>query len=621
MCGIAGLAARNGTELEPALQRMATAMAHRGPDGTGIELVSSEKPAVGLCATRLAIQDTSRRGHQPMLTSGMTYCIAFNGELYNVADLRRELSPRYRFRGGSDTEVALAAWEAWGTSCLKRFRGMFAMAVWDARQRRLFLARDRVGIKPLYLQVRDDSLCFASELRALLASGAVDDPSLSPAGLESYLMTGSVAEPFTILEGIRAIPPGHWAAWDGATLTTEQYWSVTEAFADQPTVPTRAAAVARLRELLEDAVRRHLVSDVPLGVFLGGGIDATAITALLAAVTGEPPKTVSVVFPQRDYSEEPYVRTVVERFATEHYQLDLSPQALPERIPPALMAMDQPTVDGINTHIVSGASREAGLTVALSGVGGDELFAGYDTVRAVRRLNAVRRMIPAVARPAALALLSRRWGRGDRMDKLSDWLGTSASAESAYGVVRQLFGRSVVTNLLGASSQWRSPADCADVQPELDAVNSVSLAELSCYMRNTLLRDADVMSMSHSLEVRVPFLDSVLVDFVAALPGRWKTSREKPKPLLVDALGELLPNSIVHRPKMGFTLPFEHWLREEMRNEVESRLLDSDYGGQTGSALNHREIQRIWTSFLDRETSWSRPWALFVLKSWGERHL
>jgi asparagine synthase (glutamine-hydrolysing) len=408
------------------------------------------------------------------------------------------------------------------------------------------------------------------------------------------------------------------ATWENGEFTLEPYWSLEAAFARNVSQP-REAAVASLRETLEETIKLHLVSDVPLGVFLSGGIDSSALVGLVSRVANEPPRTVSVVFPQQRFSEARYAALVSRRFRTQHTSIELDDATVLAEIPRAVDALDQPTSDGINTFVVSGFARSAGLTVALSGLGGDELFGGYDTFRIVPRLNRIRRWTPVPAARAIGTGIRRFTPNTDRNDKLERWLRAAEPDVDAYSLRRELFSpraaRALMPDLEGAWPKLRE-AEALD-----DELNELSRLELAVFMRNVLLRDSDVMSMAHSLEIRVPLLDHHLVEAVAAMKGRWKTDRQSPKPLLVDAVADLLPYEVVHRRKMGFTLPFADWLRGTLRDRVESVLLDSNYGGDVADSLDSSAVEGVWRRFIAGETQWQRPWALYVLKAWGERHM
>lgn len=619
MCGIAGFVRRGyDAQLRDDLTRMERSMTHRGPDDGGLELFRAGDFTVGLCARRLAIQDCSPMGHQPMVSERTGNVVALNGEIYNVAELRGDLERRgHSFRGHSDTEVVLRGYDEWGLGCVDRLRGMFAFTVWDASAHELLIVRDRLGIKPIYLWTGDGGLVFGSELRTVLQSSAIN-PRLSRDGLGSYLSLGAVQEPRTLVEGVNSLLPGHIATWRNGELTVRSYWSLTTAFERHHQPADRDAAVSRLRELLEESVRLHLVSDVPLGVFLSGGIDSSALVGLVSTVANDAPATVSVVFPQEEYSEAPFIEEVRRRFDTDHTAIELDDAEVLAHVPRALDAMDQPTFDGVNTYIVSGVARGAGLTVALSGVGGDELFGGYDTFRVVPRMNQFRERVPAPVGRGAAAVLSRVATGDDRREKIVRWVRGPEEGVTAYALRRELFGpeacRALMLNANETGASWRMP-DSLD-----DEINSLSLSELSVYMQNVLLRDSDVMSMAHGLEVRPPLLDHELVEYVASLSGSWKNDSTVPKALLVDAVRDLLPDGIANRRKMGFTLPFESWMRGPLKSHVEATLLDRSYGGLVVDELDPAAVAAVWQRFLAGRGVWVRPWALFVLKVWGEHH-
>jgi asparagine synthase (glutamine-hydrolysing) len=393
-----------------------------------------------------------------------------------------------------------------------------------------------------------------------------------------------------------------------------------------------------LRSVLEDSIRAHLISDVPLGAFLSGGIDSSAIVALMSRVAGERPRTFTVVFEESEFSEGEHAKVVARAFGTEHHEILLSEQSLLDLLPAGLSAMDQPTMDGINTYVVSKAVKEAGITVALSGLGGDELFGGYPSFRRAVQLSRL------AAAPAAIRQLASAAGRallnGDaRRRKFWDLVESDCSPHAAYAISRRLFAPDEVAALLSAAKRKEQSAKSGDKRfeirdpksefdsnawpfalsalPENDLVNQVSFLELTGYMANTLLRDTDQMSMAHALEVRVPFIDPAVVSFVLGLPGKWKLDGSKPKPLLLDALTGLLPEHVWRRPKMGFTLPFQRWMTSALEPEVNTTLCRTDL---SAIGLSSDSAGVIWKSFNDnpRQEPWSRPWALYVLKKWCE---
>jgi asparagine synthase (glutamine-hydrolysing) len=604
---------------------MVASLDHRGPDDKGCaQFTAMSGQSIGIGSTRLAIIDVSQAGHQPMDGPTGTTHLVYNGEIYNYRELRAELSEDGTpWRSQTDSEVILRAYARWGVAFLPRLRGMFAFGIWDSKREQLLVARDPFGIKPLYYYSCGGTFAFASEVRALLESGLVPR-KLSPQGLTSYLQFGSVAGPLTVVDGVRSLPPGHCLTVkpDGDHLRFEEKSYVEDLFNQSKAgqVSDREEAVATLRSKLEESIRLHLVSDVSLAAFLSGGIDSSAIVGLMSRVTSDRPRTFTVVFDEKEFSEQSYARIVARRFGTEHQEVPVAEGQLLAMLPDALAAMDQPTMDGINTYVISKAVKEAGITVALSGLGGDELFAGYPSFRRARRLRKLA-AIPAPVRTAVARTGNAVMGGSVQRRKAWDLLAGGGTPYSAYSASRRVFGDSEISGLLcenGVNPLLEAiDRDGIDSQ-SFDAINAVSLFELQGYMANTLLRDTDQMSMAHSLEARVPFVDIDIVSFVLGLPGEWKIDGPRPKPLLLDALGDLLPEEIWRRPKMGFTFPFDRWMRSALKPEIDKTF---DQPGKLEEAGVAGSFARdIWNRFLNNPSKerWSRPWSLHVLKRWCE---
>jgi asparagine synthase (glutamine-hydrolysing) len=597
-----------------AVERMNAALTHRGPDDHGTIICGN----VCLGNTRLAVIDTSHAGHQPMNDPETGNWITYNGETYNFKQLRAELdSDSQPWRSSSDTEVVLRAYRRWGVDALRRLRGMFALGLWDEGKRALLLARDPLGIKPLYYYRTEQLFVFASEVRALLASGLVPR-KLSSDGLDSYLARGSVEAPLTIVDGVRQLLPGQYLQVqtdsEGELDVTISDFASSKRATDVSR--SRAEAVARLRSELEESVRLHLVSDVPLGVFLSGGIDSSAMVALTSRLTGEPPRTFSVVFDEPDYTEAPHARTVAAKFRTDHCETRLNEDQLLEMLPHALASLDQPTMDGINTFVVSKAVKNAGVTVALSGLGGDELFAGYPSFKRALQVNATspltKRFLRTVSGFGRFAL-----NGSTQRNKFWQLAASDCAPADVYRITRQLFSPDHVRRL----THREPPAHRPCIDSPTDIVNQISELELRGYMTNTLLRDTDAMSMAHSLEVRVPLVDVKVVEFALSLPGKWKLGNGTngvAKPLLADALADLLPRDLLARPKMGFTLPFEKWMQGRLRMELASVLEGGEQFRAAGLAPDG--VREAWRKFLQRPRAigWSRPWSLYVLARWCE---
>jgi asparagine synthase (glutamine-hydrolysing) len=624
MCGIVGSLVLDCCPIKPHLENMTLALSHRGPDDAGMELLPAGNNGhrLGLGHRRLAILDLSPAGHQPMQDPDTGNLIVFNGEVYNFQDIRRELEGQgHRFRSQTDTEVILKAYARYGLKCLHRLRGMFAFCLWDAQRQRLFLARDRLGIKPLYYYHTSDRFLFSSEVRGLLASGLVPR-QLSLAGLDSYLALGAVQDPLTMIEHVYALPAGHYGIWQDGKFTVHTYWKLPTQVNEEWEHRPRRKIVEHLRELLEESIRLRLISDVPLGAFLSGGVDSSAIASLMTRASPMPPQTVSIVFPEQEFSEAPYMRLIAQRFGSVHREIVLTAEELFETLPEALAAMDQPTFDGINTYIVSKYTRQGGLTVALSGVGGDELFGGYPSFLWAPRLERLRQWVPGPVKYGVGALFQQALRHNDRARKLGRWFQDRDLDGCAYFLVRELFSpgdRRYLVPVLNSDVGQPNRA-VLDESASLDNWNRVSALELSHYMRNVLLRDTDNMSMAHGLEVRLPFLDHRLVEFMLSLPGDVKVAGNQPKALLVEAIGDL-PPEIMSRRKQGFTLPFSMWLRDQLKEEVETVLLGTVGAGAFREVLDQTAVHGTWRRFLSGKGVWVRPWALYVMQQWCARHL
>ncbi|WKZ66936.1 MAG: asparagine synthase (glutamine-hydrolyzing) [Flavobacteriales bacterium] len=621
MCGIAGIHGLEGlADAESVMRRMCGAMAHRGPDAEGVARLGNNV----LGHRRLSIIDLSAASNQPFTSADGRYTIAFNGEIYNYRELKRELDG-HPWRTGSDTEVLLVAFARWGEGCLNRLHGMFAFAVHDRMTDELFLARDRMGIKPLYWYRDDQRVLFASEVRALLASGLVPR-RLDSDALVDHLRYQTVRAPETLIQGVRMLEAGHWMRIGDQEVTTVRWYDLVRAVHRDAEAMPLPEVHRTIRARLAGAVEKRLVSDVPFGAFLSGGIDSSAIVGLMAQASTAPVHTFSVVFDESEFSEERYARMVADRFRTRHTAIRLKPEDMLRMLPDALAAMDHPSADGPNTYVVSKVTKGAGVTMALSGLGGDEVFAGYPVFpRTIELWN--KRWItqfPKPLRVAAAALMATA-RPSIASDKLGELLRRDAfTVDETFPVSRLVFTDRDLRGLL--ARQALPPSRVAatlhrlirtDAGHDLPLLSQVSLGELGTYLQDVLLRDTDQMSMAHALEVRVPFLDHDLVEFVLGVSDRLKYP-VTPKKLLVDALGDLLPSEIVHRPKMGFTLPWELWMRNELRPFCEERLHRLDRRPQ----FRPGAIVSLWDRFLagDKRVNWARVWSQVVLEDWMSRN-
>ena len=622
MCGIGGIFSRR--DVRSATMRLSDAIRHRGPDDVGLaELGARDGETRGMFAhRRLAIIDLSIAGHQPMFSPDDRCCITYNGEIYNYLELRKDLEREgVQFRSTCDTEVLLLGWERHGARFLERVRGMFAFAIWDREKERGYLARDAFGIKPLYVAEHGGEVLFASEVRSILATQRIQ-PALSSAAVASYLFTGSVAEPLTIIEGIVSVPPGCVVEVrpEGGGYVTGQPERFIAAFAPSEDIHRELPShVHRVRNALRDSVRYHLVSDVPVAVFLSGGIDSSAVAGLASEVAESRIESFTVTFSETDFSEALPAREAAKRFNTKHHEILLSGQDLLNALPDVFAAMDQPSLDGLNTFVVSRAVRSFGIKVVLSGLGGDELFGGYPSFQRARFMSHLWKM-PAVMRQAgAFGASPIADLRAQRMRAV---MSEENAAFAAYRASRTLFGEKQLERLTGerypgGTGMQRVPDD-VDMD-RLSLMQQVSLYELSGYMRNTLLRDSDVFSMAHALELRVPLVDLQVARAACAAADAMRLRRGGPKPILVEAVRDLLSPETINRPKKGFTLPFETWMRNEMFSEVDSVLT----GIHTEAiGLKRSAVAEVWSQFQSRRpgVNWSRPWALYTLVRWAAQN-
>jgi asparagine synthase (glutamine-hydrolysing) len=648
VCGICGVAfASRSKDAEEWVRVMAAALRHRGPDDEGFLVNEPRAPGLGLGMRRLSIIDL-QGGHQPVWNETHDVAVVYNGELYNYRELRERLKLLgHRFTTQSDTEILVHGWEEWGEDCLFELRGMFAFALLDLRGRfaaapLLFLARDPLGIKPLYYTQTPECFAFASEVRALLAG--VARKQISEDALTSYLLFGSTSEPVTLAEAVFSVPPGHrmllYVPERRRVPRARPWWDprTSPAARDQKKPKDLDAAAEKLRPILEDAVHRHLIADVPVGLFLSSGLDSGAVAALASRAQAGI-RSFTLAFPDTAYDEAALAKRVAERCGTRHTEIPLDGGAVLARLDEAVASLDQPTMDGINTYFVSWAAREAGLKVALSGLGGDEAFAGYTTFENTAKLERLRRFarfMPRAARvalsPLLASLLATRMPQDAAKKVAASWADPD-KLPHPYFFARSLFPPGQLETLIeprfrpstiGADGVTLEPTwlgwldRIAGEANKLSRLAATSWMEMRAYMASTLLRDTDCVSMARSLEVRVPLLDTALIEFICALPDEARYRRGTQKALLVKALGDLLPQEIVGLRKKTFTLPWEEWLRGALRLRMEKSF--AELAPALSPHLHAQGVRALWDAFLRGKTSWSRPWSLYVLNEWCRSH-
>src|SRR5688572_7454371 len=614
MCGIAGIFGLSDRQKAGELiQRMNDKIAHRGPDDQGIYVDDQ----VALGHRRLAIIDLSPLGHQPMQSADGNLEIIYNGEIYNFMEVRNEITD-YPFKTKSDTEVILAAYIKWGKDCVSHLNGMFAFAIWDKKNKTLFIARDRLGIKPVYYFHQDGILLFASEIRSLLESGIVPR-NINKQGIADYFTYQTVHAPQTIIENIFMLMPGHHLTISKSGMMIEEFWNIVSKTNYESKGKSYKEVCDDVYQLFQAAVQRRLISDVPFGAFLSGGIDSSAVVGLMSRIQKQPVKTFNISFDESELSEAKYARQVAKKFGTDHHEFLMRPDDFLDQLPTALKAMDHPSGDGPNSYVVSKVTRENGITMALSGLGGDELFAGYPIFKRTQSLQKQQWLwdLPLTVRKAAGAVIEqlKPGVSGIKMNQLLQL--EDGDIPSTFPIARQMAPPDQIAKLLNfdmpPDSVSRIVHEALSGNGDLGVLSKIGIAEITTYMQNVLLRDTDQFSMASALEVRVPFIDYTLVEYVMGIRDEYKNP-VYPKKLLVDSLGDLLPDEIVHRKKMGFTFPFDSWIRNELREFCNDRIVSLS----KRSFLNGHYILERWKRFLnnDRSIRWPDIWIGVVLENW-----
>ncbi|HEY8560610.1 MAG TPA: asparagine synthase (glutamine-hydrolyzing) [Pyrinomonadaceae bacterium] len=615
MCGIAGIVGLK--DAETALRKlnvMNESLRHRGPDATGVFV----EEGIALGHLRLSIIDLSEAANQPFFDRSGRFSIIFNGEIYNYRDIKRSL-PEYPFRTDSDTEVILAAFEKHGAECLSLLNGMFALAIWDRERRELFIARDRLGVKPFYYAQADGVFVFASEIRALLNSQLVPH-KLSQQGVYDYLSYQSVYAPETIVENVFQLPAGGFGIFKDGKLTNQTYWRLEEQTL-APVAEDERTIKQDIKNLLLNSVEQRMISDVRLGAFLSGGIDSSAVVALMSEVSEKPVETFSVTFGEKDFDESIYANLIAQKYKTNHQNVFLTADDFLRELPEALRATDSPSGDGINTYVVSKATRQTGIKVALSGLGGDELFAGYPNfLNWYKTVNGIFPKIPAPFRKSLAFAFSR--SNDSRRQRIGDLIAADKiNITEIYPLFRQVMSQRIVEDLYKNGQRGggihKILKDKEKAIEKFPILSQFSLGELFGYTQNVLLKDADQYSMASALEVREPFFDYRLVEYALAIPDRIKYPKY-PKSLLVEAIYPMLPEKIVHRKKMGFVLPFDRWMRNELKDFCELRLNNLAARG----IFDADKLLAKWVDFQNGKNGvlWSHLWHLVVLTEWLENN-
>jgi asparagine synthase (glutamine-hydrolysing) len=605
MCGIAAIVcdSRQANKLQSQAEIISNRLAHRGPDDSGIEIRNSRNGvSVALIHRRLSIIDLSSRAHQPMSTADKRFWITYSGEIYNYRELRNELqSAKIPLSSESDTEVILNLYAMEGPDCLQKLRGMFAFCIWDELKGELFFARDRFGIKPLYYANQSGNLIIASEIKALLSSEFVSE-GINEQAESIFLRRGAVAAPQTFYRNIHTLEPGQFAQFDGKELKVQSYWKLSEAFQEASSTRCENPAI-QIRNSLVESVQAHMVSDVPVAVFLSGGLDSTAIVSAIRQFYSGHLKTISIVFPGTEWDESALAKHAAAYYSTDHTQIEITKQDFEESLDDIFLAMDQPTIDGVNTYFVAKAAKQAGVKVALSGVGCDELLGGYrsfvDIPRLIRSLQLTQNIPNISQRAASVAKhLPVTWAA-----KLAELLqDRSINLNSIWHNRRAVFSEQQIKSFM---PNYKA-VEFAELPPTL-SFWSISYLEMEHFMIPQLLRDSDVFTMHHGLELRTPFVDHLLLSSVLK-SGSWKRNGASSyKIALFKMMGNFVPAEHLRKGKKGFTLPFSKWLKEIIEDTTSSQT-------HFAEMLSKPEYQPYVQRFLKNKLHWSRLWALLVLE-------
>lgn len=642
MCGIAGIVGRVGKPNRDALKYINDAMAHRGPDGHGYWAASPDERGWGLMLAhrRLSILDLSSSAAQPMVDKATGQVMVFNGEIYNYRELRDKLvAEGHRFNSTGDTAVLLRALSTHGRQAICWLRGMFAFGLWNPNERKLLLARDPLGIKPLYFAQNPDpegewSLVFASEVRAILASGLLGKPKLNPHAAPSIVWNGFMMAPETAVQGIKSICPGQFHIFDasGKEESSEFYWTIP---GDQLTVNEQSIA-----GVLADAVRAHLASDVPLGVFLSSGVDSASVANLAHKTSHGPIHTFTLACEEAEYNEGKAARRIAKAIGTVHQEVLLTEPRFMAQLDAALDSLDQPTFDGLNSFYMSQAVRDAGFKVALVGTGGDELFGGYASFRDLRILFHCSRYAKWI--PPGIAQALTKWvsqtrqpsreevPRQTRWAKLPEMVRHGDDLLTMYQLAYALFlpdfqGQLLTGEAIDRVQEGLPAAMRSRLLSEMhlrSPLSAISVLEQRLFLGERVLRDTDSASMAASIEIRLPLVDQLVVENVNQLDERERYYPLGMKSVLRRVGLSGLDPALFERPKRGFVLPFDRWLRKgkSLANVMDQTMRDPYAVKPTG--LNPEMVRRLWQAFLDGAPGlyWSRVWAIFVLVRWCHRH-
>ena len=617
MCGINGIYNHKSLkDVENKVKLMNSLTKHRGPDYSNIYLDSS----VCIGHNRLSIIDLDSKSNQPFISEDENLVLSYNGEIYNFLELKEELSKSYDFKTKSDTEVIIAAYSIWGIEMVYKFNGMFSFALWDKSKEELFLCRDRFGIKPLYYIEVNQSIIFSSSIKAL-KSFSHEELKIKEDDLLDFLQYGTVHQPNTILDKVKSVPRGSFLMAGNQETKIFEYWNL---FESNNSNKITSEPLKTVNKLLLESVEKRLISDVPYGIFLSGGIDSSILVAAASKVSTQKVNTFSIVFKEKGFDERKFSRQIASKYKTNHLELELNPEEILQQIEEPFKFMDHPSVDGINTFFISKQVHNQGFKMALSGAGSDELFAGYPVFKEVFELENKKWLysFPPQLRNIFGKLLQLR-NKSLKSHKIAEILNLKLlELPYFYPIFRKIFANNTIYKLCDIKNistenypfNWAfNNLDTNNIGANYSLISKISALEIETYLQNVLLRDADQMGMANSLEIRVPFLDHNLVEYVLSLPNELKYPIY-PKKLLIDSTKGWIPDEIIHRKKMGFVLPWEKWMRNELSSFCEESLLNlEDY-----TIFNMSQVNLLWKDFVKGNPyiNWLQIWSLVVLGKW-----
>ncbi|MEO0266938.1 MAG: asparagine synthase (glutamine-hydrolyzing) [candidate division WOR-3 bacterium] len=595
MCGIAGIISFEKKINEDIIYKMINLLEHRGPDDSGIYISEDKKVFFG--NTRLSIIDLSENARQPITNENGNLWIIHNGEIYNYKELKNELLLKgHKFKSNSDTEVLLHLYEEEGENCLLKLNGIFSFAIWDEKEKKLFIARDRFGVKPIYYYFDKDFFIFSSEIKPIFENFDFVK-KIDSEMIEAFLCFGSFPFPHTLFKGIKLLKPSCYLILKDKKIEIKKYYYINRKNLSKNYKELKE----NLYNILDESIKKNLVSDVPVGVFLSGGLDSSILVYFARKNNKNNLKTFSIIFDEKEFDEREFSRIMSKKFETQHFENLITSSSMKNEIERFLKFMDIPTIDGFNTYFVSKIARENGMKVCLSGIGGDEIFGGYTSFSEIPKILKLKNY------NIFLKILSN-FLREDKRDKLNYFI-SNPSIETAYFSIRALYTPFKIKKLLKYKEISFDPLIYINkiIQDEKfseeNLINKISLLELKIYMHNQILRDTDNFSMSNSLEVRVPLLEHKLVEFAFSIPSKYKLHKK----ILKDIMNDYLPEEIIKRKKKGFFFPMEKWLKGDLKDFLLAGIFDID------SFFDKKELQNLWKKFERGRIHWSRIWSISIL--------